>query len=161
MYWGGGFPGGSVVQNLPGEAGDAADMGSIPGPGRCPGEGNGNRLQYSYLENPTDRGSWQASVHGVARVGQGLATKPPPHHNIWLPRWLSGKEAICQCRRLQKQGSIYDSGRSSRVGNSNPLQYSCLKNSTHRGVWWAIVHGVAKSRTGLSAQTHTHTHTHT
>ena len=67
MYWGGGFPGGSVVQNLPGEAGDAADMGSIPGPGRCPGEGNGNPLQYSCLVNPTDRGVRRAAVHRVAK----------------------------------------------------------------------------------------------
>ena len=42
------------------------------------GEGNGNPLQYSCLENPMDRGAWQAIVHGVARVGHDLATKPPP-----------------------------------------------------------------------------------
>ena len=42
------------------------------------GEGNGNQLQYSCLENPMDRGAWQATVHGVARVGHDLATKPPP-----------------------------------------------------------------------------------
>ena len=41
------------------------------------GEGNGNPLQYSCLENPIDRGAWQAIVHGVARVGHDLATKPP------------------------------------------------------------------------------------
>ena len=46
------------------------------------GEGNGNPLHYSYLENPTDRGAWQATVHGVARMGHDLATKPPlpPKH---------------------------------------------------------------------------------
>ena len=42
------------------------DPGSIPGLGRSPGEGNGNPLQYSCLENPMDRGAWQATVHGVA-----------------------------------------------------------------------------------------------
>ena len=42
------------------------------------GEGDGNPLQYSCWENPTDRGAWQATVHGVARVGHDLATKPPP-----------------------------------------------------------------------------------
>ena len=42
-----------------------------------PGEGNGNPLQYPCLENPTDRGAWQATVHGVASVGYNLATKPP------------------------------------------------------------------------------------
>ena len=48
-------------------AGDARDVGSIPGSGRAPGEGNGNTLQYSCLENPMDRGAWQATVHGVAK----------------------------------------------------------------------------------------------
>ena len=43
------------------------DPGSIPGWGRCPGEGNGYRLQYSCLENPMDRGTWRATVHGVAK----------------------------------------------------------------------------------------------
>ena len=56
----------------------AGDPGSIPELGRSPGEGNGNPLQYSYLENPMDGGTWQATVHGVARVGHDLATKPPP-----------------------------------------------------------------------------------
>ena len=46
----------------------AGDLGSIPGLGRSPGKGNGNPLQYSCLENPMDRGAWQATVHGVARV---------------------------------------------------------------------------------------------
>ena len=45
----------------------AGDPGSIPGSGRCPGEGNGNPLQYSCLENPTDRGAWRATVHGVTK----------------------------------------------------------------------------------------------
>ena len=45
---------------------NAGDLGSIPGLGRSPGEGNGNPLQYSCLENPMDRGAWRATVHGVA-----------------------------------------------------------------------------------------------
>ena len=52
--------------------------GSIPGSGRSPEEGNDNPIQYSCLENPTDRGAWRATVHGVTRVRRGLATKPPP-----------------------------------------------------------------------------------
>ena len=56
------FPGGSVVKNLPANAGEA---GSIPGLGRSPGEGYGNQLQYSCLGNPMDRGAWRAIVHGV------------------------------------------------------------------------------------------------
>ena len=56
---------------------NAGDPGSISGSGRRPGEENGNLLQYSWLENPMDRGAWQATVHGVTRVGQHLAAKPP------------------------------------------------------------------------------------
>ena len=47
--------------------GDPGDVGSIPGPGRSPGEGNGNLLQYSCLENSMDRGVWQATAYGVAK----------------------------------------------------------------------------------------------
>ena len=54
----------------------------IPGSGRSRGKGNGNPLQYSCLENPMDREAWQATEHGVARVGLDLATKPPPHVRI-------------------------------------------------------------------------------
>ena len=57
-----GFPDGAVVKNLPANAGDAREVGSIPGLGRSPGEGNGNPLQYPCLENPTDREAWWATV---------------------------------------------------------------------------------------------------
>ena len=67
-----------MVKNPPANAGDTRDMDSIPGSGRSPEEGNGNPLQYSCLENPIDRGAWQAVVHGVARVGHDLATELPP-----------------------------------------------------------------------------------
>ena len=53
-----------MVKNLPANAGDS---GSISGKGRSPGEGNGKPLQYSCLENPMDRGAWQATVHGVTK----------------------------------------------------------------------------------------------
>ena len=59
-----GFPGGSVVKNLPANAGD---VDSIPVLRRSPGEGNGNTLQYSGLRNPMDRGAWWAIVYGVAK----------------------------------------------------------------------------------------------
>ena len=59
-----GFPEGSVVKNLPANAGD---VGSIPGSERSPGEGNGSPLQYSCLENPMDRANWWATVHRVTR----------------------------------------------------------------------------------------------
>ena len=64
------LPDGSVVKNPPGNAGDA---GLIPGWGRCPGEGNGNPLQYSCLENPMDGGAWWATVHGVAKSRRRLS----------------------------------------------------------------------------------------
>ena len=61
-----------MVKNLPANAGD---VGSIPGSGRFPGEGNGNSLQHSCLENSMDRGAWRATVHGIARVRRDLVTK--------------------------------------------------------------------------------------
>ena len=54
---------------------NAGDLGSIPRSGRSPGEGNGNPPQYSCLENPLDRGIWQATVHGITRVEHNLVTK--------------------------------------------------------------------------------------
>ena len=59
-----GFPGGSVVKNLPANAGDS---GSIPGLGRSPGKGNGKPLQYSCRDNLMDRATWWPTVHGVTK----------------------------------------------------------------------------------------------
>ena len=59
-----GFPGGSVVKNLPAHAGD---VGLIPGLGRFPGEGNRKPLQYSCLGDPMDKGAWRATVYRVAK----------------------------------------------------------------------------------------------
>ena len=56
-----------TVKNLPANAGEVGDEGSISGSGRSPGEGHGNPLQYSYLENPMDRGAWGATVHWVTK----------------------------------------------------------------------------------------------
>ena len=58
-----------MVRNPPANSGDKGDAGLIPGSGRSPGEGNGNTLQYSCLENPMDRGPWWATVHGSQSVG--------------------------------------------------------------------------------------------
>ena len=66
-----GVPGGILVKNPPANAGNT---GSIPGLGRSPGVGNGNSLQYSFLENSMDRGAWQTTVHGVAE-SRGLNFK--------------------------------------------------------------------------------------
>ena len=95
---------------------EAEDQGSIPESGRSPGEGNGNLLQYSCLENPMDWGAWQAIVRGVAKSQTRLSN---------LTFFLS----------------IVPFGE----GNGNPLQCPCLENPMDGGAWWAIVYGVAES----------------
>ena len=65
-----GFPGGSDGKE---SACSVGDPGSIPGSGRSPGEGNGNPLQYSCLENPVDGGAWSATAHGVAKIWTRLS----------------------------------------------------------------------------------------
>ena len=77
-----GFPHSSVSNE---SACNAEDWGLIPGSRRSHGEGNGNLLQYSCLQQPRDRGAWQITVHGVARVRHKLAFKPPPYCYPW---WL-------------------------------------------------------------------------
>ena len=73
-----GFPGGSVVKN---PSANVGDVDSIPGLGRFPGGGNGNSFQYSCLENPIDRGGWQAMVHRV--------TKSQTRLNDWVHTYIS------------------------------------------------------------------------
>ena len=69
-----GFPHSSVGES---SACNAGHLGLIPQLGRSPGEGNDNPLKYSCLENPMDRGAWQATVNRMARVRHNLATQPP------------------------------------------------------------------------------------
>ena len=71
-----GFPGGSVSKE---SACSAGDPGSIPGSGRSPGGGNGNPLQYSFLENPMDRGAWWATVHKIAKSQTILSANTHKH----------------------------------------------------------------------------------
>ena len=73
-----------VVKNLLASAGDARNVGSIPGLGRFPGEGHGNPLLYFCLENPMDGGAWQATVHRVAK------SRTPP-------KQLSAHARACPC----------------------------------------------------------------
>ena len=78
-----GFIGGTVTKNLPDNVGDAKDTGMIPWSGRSPGVDNGNSLQYSYLENSMDRGSWQATVHGVTESDMAEHTHTDTHtHSV-------------------------------------------------------------------------------
>ena len=73
-----------------------------------------------------------------------------------LPRWLSGKESACQCRRCRDMGSIPGSRKSPGGGNGNPCQYSCLENPLDRRAWQATVHGITKSWTCFSDYACTH-----
>ena len=72
-----------VVKNLPANAGDVRDTGSLPGLGRSPGEGHGNPLQFSCLQNPMVRGAWWATVHRVAQSWTRLKQQSTQHtYNI-------------------------------------------------------------------------------
>ena len=68
-----------IVKNLAASAGDESNTGSIPGSGRASGEGNGNPLQYSYLENPRDREAWWATVHRVSKSRAQLSMHISTH----------------------------------------------------------------------------------
>ena len=106
-----GFPGSSVVKNPPANAGGARDLGLIPGLGKSPGEGNGYPLQYSCLENPMDRGEWQATVHGVAKSQTQLNThaclcpfteeqlRPNPERPCDLPKVAQLLSGVARARR--------------------------------------------------------------
>ena len=76
-----------MVKKLPASAGDPGGTGGIPGLGGSPGGGNGNPLQYSCLENPTDRGAWRATGHGVAKGGTQLS---PAHSTAAVGLGMAG-----------------------------------------------------------------------
>ena len=76
-----GFPGVSVIKNLPAKAENARDGGLTPGSGRSPGRGNGNLFQYSCLKNSKDRGAWQATVHGLAKRHTQLSMRTLTEEN--------------------------------------------------------------------------------
>ena len=101
---------------------NAGDPGSVLGSGRSPGDRNGNPLQYSCLENPMGRGAWQATAHGIARVGHDLGTKPPTMlHSHW-----SEARSFCSLlfhSEIQANGINY------------LLQYCQLPRPTERGLW--------------------------
>ena len=73
-----------MVKNLPANAGGTRDVGLIPRSGRSPGEGNGNSLQYSCLENSTDKGVWQATVHGATKSRTQLSTHTHMHIYVYM-----------------------------------------------------------------------------
>ena len=91
-----------MVKNLPAKAETTGDTVSIPGLGRSPGEENGNPLQYSCLENPMDRGAWQATVRGAAESLTRLSDCAP--HNTQQGRLTAppGSEAVLPSSTLTK-----------------------------------------------------------
>ena len=121
------------------------DLGSIPGSGRSSGKGNGSPLQYSYLENPMDRGAWQATVHGVAKSRIRLSDFTSLIHMVRCFPGVSAKESACNAGA---SGSVPGARRSPGGVNGNPLHSSNLV----REIPWteepgrATVYGVARFR---------------
>ena len=135
-----GFPGSSDGKA---SAYNVGDLGPIPGSARSPGEGNGNPLQYSCLENPMDGGAWWATVHrSQSQTRLCDFTSLSLYLCLRLPRWYSGKESASQCRFLGWEDPL-------KEGMATPFQYSCLENPMDRGAWCATVHRVTKSQTQL------------
>ena len=129
----------------------------------CIGEGNGNPLQCSCLENPRDRGAWWAAISGVAQSQTRLkrlssssspkVEKAMASHSSTLAWKIPRTE---EPGRLQSMGSDTTEGLHfhfslSCIGeaNGNPLQCSCLENPRDGGAWWAAIYGVAQHRTRL------------
>ena len=92
------------------------------------GEGNGNPLQCSCLDNPRDGGVWLASVYEVAQSRTGLKRFSSSNGSV-------GKESACKSGDTGDAGLIPGSGKSPGGGNGNSFQYSCLTNHKDRGAW--------------------------
>ena len=116
------------------------DLGSTPGSGRFPGEGNGTPLQYSCLENPMDGGAW-------CRLLSWGCRESDPTERLQLQVVLVVKNTPANAGDLRDLGSIPGLGRFPGEGNSNPLQYSGLENPMDGEAWQTTVHGVVKSQT--------------
>ena len=125
-----GFPGGTMVKNLPANAGDA---GSVPELGRSPGEGNGNPLQYSCLGNPMDREAWWPTVQGSQRVRHNLATQPThtPEMEPCVPAAVDLQHTLRQFRveseALRAPRKLVEQVFKERFQDPNPCIYSYLK----------------------------------
>ena len=89
-----GFPGGAMVRNPLANTGNTRDVDLIPGLGRFPGVGNGNPLQYSFLENSMDGGAWQTTVYRVARSWTQLSTHTQLKHSYCHYKCALGKMGI-------------------------------------------------------------------
>ena len=105
-----GFLGGAVVKNPPANAGDSRDTGLIPESGRSPGGGNGNPFLYACLENPMDRGAWQAAVSGFAKS----QTQPS----------MYGRTHTLTCNK-NFFGKMFDKQALSEGPGSSPIKHIC------------------------------------
>ena len=142
-----------MVKNLPANMGDVKEAGSIPRSGRSPGGEHGTPLQYSCLENPMDRGAWQATVHGITKELDMMellnSSKKSYRKSVdycmipMYPRWLSGKESV-NAGDVRGAGLISGSGRSPGGEHGSPLQYFSMENPMDRGAWQTTVHDFAK-----------------
>ena len=133
----------------------------------CIGEGNGNPLQCSCLENPRDGGDWWAAIYGVAQSQTRLKRLNSSSRYIWrrrqwdptpvlLPGKPHGQRSLVGCRPwghkesdTTEQLHFHFSLSCIAEGNGNPLQCSCLENPRGSRAWWAAVYGVAQSWTRL------------
>ena len=106
----------------------------------CIGEGNGNPLQCSCLENPRDGGAWWAAVYGVAQSWTRLK-------HLAAAAAAVVKNQPANAEDIRDMGWIHRSGKSPGGGHGNPLQYSCLENPMERGALWATVHEVTERQT--------------
>ena len=118
----------------------------------CIGEGNGNPLQCSCLENTRDGGAWWDAIYGVTqsrpRLKRLSSSSSSSRHNCGLPRGaLAVKHLPASAGDISDPGWIPGLGRSPGVGNGSPLQSLCLENPMDRGAWRATVLGVTKSLT--------------
>ena len=97
-----GFPGDSVIKNLPSNVGDTLEKEEIHGSGRSSGEGNGNPLQYSCLGNPMDREAWQTTVHGVTKVSDTPEEMNNSSKCIYVSATLSILLTLCSPHCVHK-----------------------------------------------------------
>ena len=104
------------------------------------GEGNGNPVQCSCLENPRDRGAWWAAIYGVTQDRPRLTESGMGASQVAL----MVKNLLANAEGLRDVSLIPGLGTCPDGGNDTPLQYSSWENPTDRGAWQATVHGVAK-----------------